>query len=88
MPVQAGQFIALRDDELVAASDSANAVLVEALLKGDDISGCHVTLYWGSDIQEADAVDAASFLTADGRDVEVEVHYGGQPFYHYIASLE
>ena len=88
MPVQAGQFIALRDDELVAASDSANAVLVEALLKGDDISGCHVTLYWGADMQEANAMEAARLLTADGRDVEVEVHYGGQPFYHYIASLE
>ena len=88
MPVQAGQFIALRDDELVAAGDSANTVLVEALLKGYDISGCHVTLYWGADMQEADAMEAASVLTADGRDVEVEVHYGGQPFYHYIASLE
>ena len=88
MPVQAGQYIALRDDELVAVGDTPNAVLLEALLKGDDISGCHVTLYWGADVCETDAMEAASLLTADREDVEVEVHHGGQPFYQYVASLE
>ena len=88
MPVQAGQYIALRDDELVAVGDAPNVVLLEALLKGDDISGCHVTLYWGADVCETDAMEAASLLTADREDVEVEVHHGGQPFYQYVASLE
>ena len=88
VPVQTGQHIALKDGELSTAGDTANAVLVDALLKDDDISGCHVTLYWGADLREEDAREAASLLTADGRDVEVEVHYGGQPFYQYIASLE
>ena len=88
VPVQAGQHIALKDGELSAAGDTANTVLVDALLKDDDISGYHVTLYWGADLREDDAREAASLLTADGRDVEVEVHYGGQPFYQYIASLE
>ena len=86
--VQSGQYIGMRDGDLVSAGDSANAVLVEALLHGGDISGSYVTLYWGADIEEADATEAASLLTAGERDVEVEVHYGGQPFYQYIASLE
>jgi dihydroxyacetone kinase-like predicted kinase len=63
-------------------------VLVDGLLHGDDVSGCLITLYWGADLHEEDAMQAASLLTADDRDVEVEVHYGGQPFYQYIASLE
>jgi dihydroxyacetone kinase-like predicted kinase len=86
--VQSGQYIGMRDGDLVSAGDSANAVLAEALLHGGDISGSYVTLYWGADIEEADATEAASLLTAGERDVEVEVHYGGQPFYQYIASLE
>ena len=90
LPVQAGQYIALREGELTAAGNSANEALADALLKGDDISGSHVTLYWGADLQESDALAAADLLTADGRDVEVEVevHHGGQPYYQYIASLE
>ena len=88
MPVQAGQYIAVRDGELVASGDSANAVLVDGLLHRDDVSGCLITLYWGADLHEEDAMQAASLLTADDRQVEVEVHYGGQPFYQYIASLE
>ncbi len=86
--VQVGQYIALRDNELVATGASPNTVLAEALLKHGNISGCHITLYWGADAQEADATQAASLLTTHGTDVEVEVHYGGQPFYQYIASLE
>ena len=72
----------------MAAGESPNSALIDALLKADDVSGCHVTLYWGADLQEEDANGAANLLATDGRDVEVEVHYGGQPFYQYIASLE
>ena len=87
VPVEVGQYIALRDDELVAVGAAPNAVLLEALT-AEDISGFHVTLYWGASLQEADATEAASLLMAGGRDVEVEVHHGGQPFYQYIASVE
>ena len=87
VPVQAGQYIALRDDELVASGHTPNLVLLKAL-KAEDISGCHVTLYWGADLQESDAMEVADLLAVEESNVEVEVHHGGQPFYQYIASLE
>ena len=98
--VQEGQYIGLLEGDLVAAGDSAISALQQALhlaqdrLLMEDRPGnlygtkCLVTLYWGGDIQEGEAGKAAAQLQESIPEVEVEVVYGGQPFYQYIASLE
>ena len=87
--VQEGQYIGILEGELVTAADSAFLALQQTLLKIGPESGQLVTLYWGGDMDDVQAGDAAAQLRESIPGIEeVEVVYGGQPFYHYIASLE
>lgn len=86
--VEEGQYIGLLDGELVTSRDSALAALDETLTRVEPAEGQLITLYWGADVQEREAAAAASYLREKCPGVDVEVVYGGQPFYQYIASLE
>ena len=88
LSVQEGQYIGLLEGDLVVAGDTAFSTLHLALQQA--ISPQHevLTLYWGGDIQEDQARDAATQLREHIPGVDIEVVHGGQPFYQYIASLE
>ena len=47
-----------------------------------------VTIYYGHDVDEATAQQVAEDVEERYEDCEVEVHYGGQPLYYYIVSVE
>ena len=86
--VSRGQVIGLLEGELVTVGASPLGVLEESLFKTELPEGGVVTLYRGSEIAELEAQMAAERLKAVLPGQEVEVVYGGQPFYHYIASIE
>jgi DAK2 domain fusion protein YloV len=85
--VREGDVIAIVDDELKLAAASPEDAVIEAL-KGLNGEGSLVTLYY-SDVSRKETADEL------GRNIrrlyssyEVEVVYGGQPHYDYIASVE
>jgi dihydroxyacetone kinase-like predicted kinase len=47
-----------------------------------------ITIYYGQDCEAAQAENLAGKIEALHPELEVEVHDGGQPYYHYIISLE
>lgn len=47
-----------------------------------------VTLYYGNDVTEEEANEAAEIIEDRLDEVEVSVKYGGQPLYYYIISAE
>ncbi|WP_105618183.1 DAK2 domain-containing protein [Vallitalea okinawensis] len=47
-----------------------------------------ITIYYGEDVSEEDAMQIADYLEEEYDECEVEVHYGGQPLYYYIFSVE
>ena len=59
--------------------------LVDELL--DDSSEL-VTLYYGKETTEDEANLIADKIMKQHPDVDVEVHYGGQPVYYYYLSVE
>lgn len=46
------------------------------------------SIYYGIDIDEATAQKLADHIEEKYPEIEVEVHYGGQPLYYYIMSVE
>ncbi|MFH1484456.1 MAG: DAK2 domain-containing protein [Chloroflexota bacterium] len=86
--VSKGQFIALLEEEMVAASDTIKQVLGKLLKKMDVKKGGLVTLYFGSDAAPEEAEELAESLLGDYPGIEVEMVRGGQPYYHYIVSVE
>lgn len=59
--------------------------LLEALI--DDDSEL-ITLYYGQDVTEEEANSIAGYIEDKYEDCDIEVHYGGQPLYYYIFSVE
>ncbi len=86
--VRAGQAIGLLERELVAAGDDSTAVLLDLLRYAEVLEGALVTLYWGGDLAEAAVDEALRSVESNFPGVEIEVVYGGQPYYDYIVSIE
>jgi DAK2 domain fusion protein YloV len=86
--VAEGQAIAVVDDQLTLASGSPEDAAVEALSGLAGNGTALVTLYYGAETTEAQAEELAGRLRAALSGHDVDVVYGGQPHYQYIASLE
>lgn len=88
LEIKKGQFIALLNDEDVTArADKAGDVILEALGKAAVEKAGIVTVYYGAEIEGAEAQGIAREI-GDRYHTEVEVIYGGQPHYDYLISLE
>jgi len=88
LEIRKGQFIALLNDEdLIASADKTGDVILEALGKAGVAEGGIVTVYYGAEINDAEAQGIAREIR-DRHHTAVEVIYGGQPHYDYIISLE
>jgi len=85
--VEEGQIIAIVDDVLKLAAGSADEAALEAL---GDIAGesALITIYYGAETawEQADAL--ASRVRGKFPTAEVDVHFGGQPHFDYILSVE
>ncbi|MBC8511377.1 MAG: DAK2 domain-containing protein, partial [Dehalococcoidia bacterium] len=87
--VRKGQAIAIVDDEeIVAAGDSATQVLFEAIDEAGVESLEVVTVYYGGDVEVAEAEQIVQKIRNKYPEKQVEMVSGGQPHYDYIVSLE
>ena len=86
--IKEGQCIAVVDGELKVARRTPGAALKAALghLPMDELS--LVTLYYGAETAEGEARALARELRRLHPQHDMEVVYGGQPHYYYIASAE
>ena len=86
--VEEGQVIGILDRELVAAGDAPSDVLLALLERAEVEEGQLVTLYYGDPITEEEAEQAAAAVEDAIPGVEIETVDGGQPYYHYVVSIE
>jgi dihydroxyacetone kinase-like predicted kinase len=88
-PVRTGDWIGIvSGDGIVAVGDRVGEVsraLVAGLI-GDD--GELLTILTGADADPASTSELQTWLADEHADVEVEVHYGGQPLYPYLFGVE
>lgn len=83
-----GDFIGLNGNHIIAKSNELAEVTIstiEKLMKEDASS---LTLFYGNDVKEEDAISLQERLTEKYPDVEVTYHNGGQPLYYYLISVE
>ncbi|MFB3052920.1 MAG: DAK2 domain-containing protein [Dehalococcoidia bacterium] len=86
--VNEGQIIAIVDDELKLAAETAEEGVLRAL-EGVEAEGASlVTLYYGADTKQAEAESLGDSIREAFPQYEVDVVHGGQPHYNYIASVE
>ena len=86
--IRRGQFIAiLNDEEIIATDNDILVVIFEALIKTEVQQAEMVTIYYGAEIQAAEAEGVAQEIRSRYK-AQVEVVHGGQLHYDFIISLE
>ncbi len=88
MTIAAGDFIGLADDVMVVAGRNLTGVVNTLIQKMLDEDSSLASLYYGSDMTGVESREIANQLQADFPDIDFEVHYGGQPLYHFLISVE
>ena len=83
-----GDIIGMDAKDIVAKGDSVNQVTEQLIDKMMDDEVSCMSLYFGNDVKEEDANAIAADITKKYRMCDVDVHYGGQPLYYFIVSLE
>ena len=86
--VSEGQMIGLVDGDLTVTSDSPEETLRQCLEAAGFSEDVVVTLYLGEDGNQQDAEALVSELEGRAPGVHIDMVYGGQPHYHYLASIE
>ncbi|MCY4577620.1 MAG: DAK2 domain-containing protein [Chloroflexi bacterium] len=83
-----GELIGLFERQLVAAGRSLPETTLSILRSAGIGDGDLVTLYRGDPVSEAEADDVVSELESAFPSIDLQHYYGGQPFYHFIVSIE
>ncbi len=87
-PIKAGDILGITDNGISVVDQDIKSCTLELMDTLIDSMSEIVTIYYGDTIEEVQANDLAEYITQKYEDVEVEVHYGGQPLYYYIISVE
>ena len=83
-----GDIISLTDKSIIAKGEDINAVTSDVIEKLMNENVMNITLFYGADVQEVEAQTLAEQLTAKYPNCSIDAHFGGQPLYYYLISLE
>ncbi|MBP3214635.1 MAG: DAK2 domain-containing protein [Clostridium sp.] len=86
--IHEGDIMAIGDSGLLALAGDAEDAVMKALAEMADEDAELVTIYYGADTPEEKARELLEKVQAEFAGCEVELHYGGQPVYYYIVSVE
>ena len=86
--VNVGQYISLLEGELVTFSDTPEGALKSSLDRVLDSTDQIITIYRGEEAIPEATEELCRQLEKQTPGVQVDLVYGGQPHYHYLASVE
>ncbi len=86
--IKQGNIMGIGDKTILAVGDSINATTLDLIKSLADEDSELISLYYGQEISETDANALADEVMEIYPNLDVEVHYGGQPIYYYVLSVE
>ncbi len=86
--IKQGNIMGIGDKSILSVGEEIRETTLELIkcLAGDDSE--LISLYYGEEISEDDANALADEVMESYPNLDVEVHYGGQPIYYYVLSVE
>jgi len=86
--IKQGNIMGLDDKTILAVGDDISETTFELIENLVDENSELISLYYGADITEEIADELAELIMKKYPNMDVEVHYGGQPIYYYVLSVE
>jgi len=88
LKIKRKQPIGFLDGDLIAVGDAPADVLNQVLARLDLDKAEVITIYYGTDTEQAEAEQVSSGIRRQYPQLQIEVVRGGQPHYNYIVSIE
>ena len=86
--IKENDFMGIGDAGILSVGQDMKATTLELIDCLVDEDSELISLYYGSDVEEAQAEEMAEAIEEKYPEVEVEVNPGGQPIYYYVLSVE
>ncbi len=86
--VKEGNIIGIAEGKLLSAGENVAEITTDLVEKLVDEDSAIITLFYGEDTSKEDAEVLRNELEEKFEDIDVELHYGGQPLYYYLVSVE
>ena len=86
--IKKGDIIGLDKGTIVTSGKNVEAVTTKLIVSMLNEDKEVVTLYYGQDVTEEKAEAFVESLQEKYPDIEFILHYGGQPLYYYVLSVE
>ena len=86
--IKEGDYLALEEGKLFGTDNSLNVLLEKLAADALEREASFISLYFGEDVTEEQARQAARVFQTACPDAEIVVLSGGQPVYYYIISME
>ncbi|MCI8333484.1 MAG: DAK2 domain-containing protein [Lachnospiraceae bacterium] len=86
--IREGDMMGIGDHAILAVGKDLAGTAMEMFRALIDEESELISIYYGKDVKEEDAQELGEKLGEEYPDCEIEVHFGGQPIYYYVASVE
>ena len=86
--IRKGDFMGIGDKGILAVGGDISGVAKDTIAGMVKEDSELISIYYGSDINEADAEGFRTQIAESYPDCDIELQYGGQPIYYYIMSVE
>lgn len=86
--IHEGDIMGIGDSGIISVGKELDATAKELLAHLVDEESELISLYFGKDVSQEDSDRFSEEIQTLYPDVDVDTHYGGQPIYYYVLSVE
>ncbi len=86
--IHEGDIMGIGDSGIISVGKELDATAKELLAHLVDEESELISLYFGKDVSQEDSDRFSKEIQTLYPDVDVDTHYGGQPIYYYVLSVE
>jgi len=88
LEIKQGNIMGIGDKEIISVGTIVEDTAMEMLERMIDDDSELISIYYGAEVDEEVAMEFVSDIENKFPDLDVEAHFGGQPIYYYICSVE
>lgn len=86
--IHTDDIMGIGDEGIIAVGKEIAATTKEMLAELVDEDSELISIYYGADVSEEDAMQLTEEIESLYPDVDVDTHFGGQPIYYYVLAVE